>query len=136
MPLDFIPARSISDQGAADFVRGRSEFSVLGDDNALAYAPSAPGLDALADAEAAPGAAVVGVAENITVVPKSVVGTENGPGRTERFLTVREVGPWATRSPATALLAPRSPWSSRPWPTSCRPAACPPASACASSMAR
>lgn len=93
LPPDFVPARSISDQNAADFVRGSSEFSVLGDETALAYAPSAPGLDALAATEAAPGAAVVGVAENITVVPKNVVGAENGLGRTERFLTVREVGP-------------------------------------------
>src|SRR5690606_33805494 len=36
---------------------------------------------------------VAGVAENVTVVPKSTLASGEGLGRTERFLTVREIGP-------------------------------------------
>ena len=96
MPLTFIPARAISDESAADFVRGMAEATFFSEDAppALAYAALAPSL-----AELAPQAGNVtspsGIAENVTVVPKTTLAANNGPGRTERFLTVREIGPLA-----------------------------------------
>src|SRR5690606_27137672 len=82
-----------SDQGAADFVRGIAEASFFRENPtpALAYASIAPSLHDLT----APGDSPAGIAENVTVVPKSITAMQEGPGRTERFLTVREVGPLA-----------------------------------------
>lgn len=93
MPLSFIPARAISDEIAADFVRGSAEATFYTEDAppTLAYAALGPSLDALAR-ESTP-ASPNGIAENVTVVPKTTLATNNGPGRTERFLTVREIGP-------------------------------------------
>ncbi|MBO9590725.1 M23 family metallopeptidase [Devosia sp.] len=95
MPLSFIPARAISDEVAADFVRGSAEATFYTEDTppTLAYAALGPSLDALAK-EGTP-AAPNGIAENVTVVPKTTLAANNGPGRTERFLTVREIGPLA-----------------------------------------
>ena len=92
MPQDFVPTRSVSDQNAADYVRAMAgaQFSVDGGTPTLAYAALAPTLQDLANSEAA---SVTGVAENVTVVPKSTLASGDGPGRTERFLTVRELGP-------------------------------------------
>ncbi|MCP8885336.1 M23 family metallopeptidase [Devosia sp. XJ19-1] len=92
MPASFVPSRAVSDQAAADFVRGmaNAQFSIDGGTPALAYAALAPTLRDLATTEAA---SVNGVAENVTVVPKTTLATGEGPGRTERFLTVREIGP-------------------------------------------
>ena len=95
LPVDFVPTRSVTDQSAADFVRGLtgSEYTVSGDSPALAYAALAPSVT---DLTLQP-AAVAGVAENVTVVPKSTQVADDGAGvgRTERFLTVRELGPFA-----------------------------------------
>ena len=95
MPLSFIPARAISDEVAADFVRGSAEATFYTEDAppTLAYAALGPSLDALAK-EGTPSAPN-GIAENVTVVPKTTLAANNGPGRTERFLTVREIGPLA-----------------------------------------
>lgn len=92
MPASFVPSRAVSDQAAADFVRGmaNAQFSIDGGTPALAYAALAPTLRDLATTEAA---SVNGVAENVTVVPKTTLASGEGPGRTERFLTVREIGP-------------------------------------------
>ena len=92
LPGDFIPTRAISDQGAADFVRSMAEASFFteGPGPALAYAALAPSLHDLATAT---DGAPTGIAENVTVVPKTLTASEEGPGRTERFLTVRELGP-------------------------------------------
>jgi len=94
MPDDFVPSRAISDQGAADFVRAMigAPFTVDGAGPALAYAALAPSLQELA---AQPSGAVTGVAENVTVVPKTTLASGESLGRTERFLTVRELGPLA-----------------------------------------
>jgi Membrane proteins related to metalloendopeptidases len=92
MPVGFVPTRSVSDQAAADFVRSMAgaDFAIDGGTPALAYASLAPSVAELA----APGAAAIGgVAENVTVVPKSTLATGEALGRTERFLTVREIGP-------------------------------------------
>lgn len=95
MPLTFVPARAISDETAAEFVRGMAEATFYTEDAAptLAYAALGPSLDALARQGSA--ASPNGVAENVTVVPKTTLAAAKGPGRTERFLTVREIGPLA-----------------------------------------
>lgn len=92
MPDDFVPTRTISDQGAADFVRAMvgGPFTIDGGGPALAYAALAPTLRDLAASQAD---AVAGVAENVTVVPKTTLASSETLGRTERFLTVREIGP-------------------------------------------
>ncbi len=93
MPPLLVPARTVSDQAAADFVRTVA-MGAMPDRPAaaLAYAALAPALKDLAtDA----GNALTGIAENVTVVPKTLVATDKGLGRTERFLTVRELGPLA-----------------------------------------
>ncbi|MVS99540.1 peptidoglycan DD-metalloendopeptidase family protein [Devosia sp. L53-10-65] len=92
MPDGFVPSRTISDQGAADFVRAMvgAPFTIDGGGPALAYAALAPTLKDLAASQAN---AVAGVAENVTVVPKTTLASGETLGRTERFLTVREIGP-------------------------------------------
>ncbi len=92
MPAGFVPVRAVSDQSAADFVRNMAGagFSVDGGTPALAYAALAP---TLRDLGTGASSAISGVAENVTVVPKSTLGSGEGLGRTERFLTVREIGP-------------------------------------------
>lgn len=92
MPEGFVPTRAVTDQSAADFVRAMAgaQFSVDGGTPALAYAALAPTLRDLATAEAN---SVVGIAENVTVVPKTTHASGESLGRTERFLTVREIGP-------------------------------------------
>ncbi len=94
IPENFVPSRSISDQSAADFVRGVAEasFFIDGGGPALAYASLAPSLRDLSANEAG---ALGGIAENVTIVPKTLTASEEGLGRTERFLTVRELGPLA-----------------------------------------
>ncbi|MBJ3786174.1 M23 family metallopeptidase [Devosia sediminis] len=90
LPADFVPVRSVSDQSAADFVRGigGSQFTVDGGP-ALAYAALAPAVSELGQA-----GTISGVAENVTVVPKTALASGESLGRTERFLTVRELGPF------------------------------------------
>lgn len=96
MPANFVPAVAISDQIAADFVRGMADATFYTDEDApgpaLAYASLAPSLSSLASD---PGGAnsLAGVAENVTVMPKTTQVADKGQGRTERFLTVRELGP-------------------------------------------
>jgi murein DD-endopeptidase MepM/ murein hydrolase activator NlpD len=92
MPSDYVPARAVSDQSAADFVRGMAEVTFFTDKPgpALAYAALAPSLSDLAHERSG---SVTGIAENVTVVPKTTLASAEGPGRTERFLTVRELGP-------------------------------------------
>ncbi|SFV36913.1 Peptidase family M23 [Devosia crocina] len=98
MPLSFTPASAISDENAADFVRGMAEATFYTEDDAppptLAYAAIAPSLAELAP-ETGSASSPSGVAENVTVVPKTTLAANKGPGRTERFLTVRELGPLA-----------------------------------------
>lgn len=95
MPLSFVPASAITDDLAADFVRGTAEATFYTEEAppTLAYAALGPSLDALARETATTSAN--GIAENVTVVPKTTLATNKGLGRTERFLTVREIGPLA-----------------------------------------
>ena len=95
MPLSMIPTRTITDEVAAEFVRGSAEATFYTEDTppTLAYAALGPSLDALArdGGTVSPN----GIAENVTVVPKTTLASAKGLGRTERFLTVREIGPLA-----------------------------------------
>ncbi|UYN98400.1 MAG: M23 family metallopeptidase [Devosia sp.] len=92
LPATLVPGRHISDQAAADFVRTvtMAASGQVAPGPALAYAALAPALNTLA---AESGAALTGVAENVTVVPKTLRADGEASGRTERFLTVREIGP-------------------------------------------
>ncbi|KKB78391.1 hypothetical protein VW35_12240 [Devosia soli] len=93
MPLTFVPPTAVTDQVAADFVRGMAEATFYTEDAppTLAYAALGPSLSDLAKQDDAVTAN--GIAENVTVVPKTTLGGDTGPARTERFLTVREIGP-------------------------------------------
>ena len=91
MPASFVPPRAITDQSAAEFVRGVVE-STFYDDAAtsptLAYAALGPSVRDLG--LATDGNTMQGVAENVTVVPKTTQPAQAGLGRSERFLTLRE----------------------------------------------
>jgi murein DD-endopeptidase MepM/ murein hydrolase activator NlpD len=90
MPMSFVPPRAISDQSAAEYVRGVVETAFFdeGGPATLAYAAIGP---AVRDLGLSPGTNVVtGAAENVTIVPKTTLPTEAGLGKSERFLTLRE----------------------------------------------
>ncbi|WP_375452601.1 M23 family metallopeptidase [uncultured Devosia sp.] len=94
MPMTFVPARVISDQSAALFVREtvESAYSDSGFDSpTLAYAALGPTIRDLGIATN--GTTIGGVAENVTVVPQSMNATEAGLGRSERILTIRQPTP-------------------------------------------
>ncbi len=94
MPMDFVPPLAVTREAAAEYVRGLAEADFFGDANpAMAYASLAPAVTALAPTPEAWG--VSGIAENVTAMPKTTLANAGGMGRTERFLTVREVGPLA-----------------------------------------
>ena len=94
MPMTFVPPRAITDQTAAEFVRAVVGSSYFDDASpTLAYAnlsASVRDLGTAADPDT-----LSGVAENVTLVPKTTLVSEGGLGRTERFLTIREQGPLA-----------------------------------------
>jgi murein DD-endopeptidase MepM/ murein hydrolase activator NlpD len=96
MPANFVPGPAISDQIAADFVRGMADATFYTDAEtpgpALAYASLGPSLSSLANEPSGTGA-LSGVAENVTIMPKTTQLADKGQGRTERFMTVRELGP-------------------------------------------
>lgn len=89
MPRTLAPPRTVSDQNAADFVRQSLEnaFSEGGDTETLAYAPA---TDSVRDLGIVENGALEGVAENVTVLPKTTGAEEVSLGRTERILTVKE----------------------------------------------
>lgn len=93
MPMSFVPAKVISDQSAAAFVRDtvESAYSESGFDSpTLAYAALGP---TIRDLGVVGGDTLGGVAENVTVVPRTVDAEEAGLGRAERILTIREPTP-------------------------------------------
>ena len=92
LPISMVPPTSISDERAADFVR-RTVENLFGDGDSelLAYAPEA---GALRDLGVVDGAAS-GVAENVTVMPKTTLPEDGSLGRSERIVAVREAGPLA-----------------------------------------
>lgn len=97
MPISLVPPKAISDEAASDFVRAAVE-NYYGDgdggvDVALAYAPGDGQLRELG--VVAPSGPLGGIAENVTVVPKTTVASDAGLGRSERFVSIRETGPLA-----------------------------------------
>ncbi|KKB83847.1 hypothetical protein VW29_13025 [Devosia limi DSM 17137] len=89
MPTTFVPPRAISDQSAAEYVRSTVE-SAYSDVEAptLAYASLGPSVRDLG--LATDGNVIGGIAENVTVVPKTTQAADAGLGRTERILTIKE----------------------------------------------
>lgn len=94
MPESFVPPRTISDQSAAEYVRSAVEATFFSDDEVpptLAYASIAPPVR---DLGLQPGGNTLGgVAENVTVVPKTTLAADAELGRSERILTMRERTP-------------------------------------------
>ncbi len=87
LPLDMVPARSISDQGAAEFVRLTLERSFSPFEiSALGYAADVSSIVELG----AENNVIAGIAENVTVMPKSTRAGDQVLGRSERILTIRE----------------------------------------------
>lgn len=95
MPISLVPPRAISDQTAAEYVRTSVENFFLGSgDEILAYAPAEGAIRDLGEVEAASGVPD-GVAENVTVLPRTTSAEDAGLGRAERILSIRETGPLA-----------------------------------------
>lgn len=89
LPVSITPARVITDQGAADFVRLVIEGTYPeGDTTALGYAALDTGIRELDTASG-----IAGFAENVTVMPKTRLAEDTGFGRSERILNVRERTP-------------------------------------------
>lgn len=92
LPPSFVPARAITDRGAADYVR-QSVESVFGDGDAndgssIALAAYADPGARVRDLGVVTGDGLSGIAENVTVVPKTKSADEAGLGRSERVVTV------------------------------------------------
>jgi hypothetical protein len=98
LPASLVPPRTISDQNAEAYVRqtlenfftetsGGGDFA--GDATALAYAPES----SLRDLGVVDDGGLGGIAENVTVLPKTTPADKAGLGRTERILTVKEPTP-------------------------------------------
>jgi murein DD-endopeptidase MepM/ murein hydrolase activator NlpD len=90
LPVSFVPPPAISDRNASDYVRLTvenlfAEGGGEGADLALAYAPAATGIR---DLGIVTDGGLSGVAENVTVIPKTKSADEAGPGRSERVITV------------------------------------------------
>ena len=90
LPVSFVPPPAISDRNASDYVRLTvenlfAEGGAEGADLALAYAPAATGIR---DLGIVTDGGLSGVAENVTVIPKTKSADEAGPGRSERVITV------------------------------------------------
>ncbi len=92
LPLDMVPARSISDQGAAEFVRLTLERSFSPFEiSALGYAADVSSIVELGAANNV----ITGIAENVTIMPKSNLAGDQVLGRSERILTIKAATPLA-----------------------------------------
>jgi murein DD-endopeptidase MepM/ murein hydrolase activator NlpD len=92
LPASFVPAPAISDKSASDFVRQTVEnlFGEGGEgEMAMAYAAPDTGVR---DLGVVTDGGLSGVAENVTILPKTKQAEEAGLGRSERVVTVRENG--------------------------------------------
>ncbi|MHA6688873.1 M23 family metallopeptidase [Devosia sp. A449] len=91
MPMTFVPPRAISDQSAAEYVRSVVEATFFSEDPTaptLAYAALGPSVR---DLGLLPGNGTLGgIAENVTVMPKTTLAADAELGRSERILTVKE----------------------------------------------
>ena len=90
MPMSFVPPHSIDDVAAAEYARMSVDAGYADMESpALAYASLAPAVTDLGVGSLGDNV-ITGVAENVTVMPKTTLPSEAGLGRTERILTVRE----------------------------------------------
>lgn len=90
MPMGLIPTRSISDRSAAEFVKYVIEGASFqeGETVSLGYAAIDTGVRELGLGEA--GGNPTGIAENVTIMPKTRLADDAGFGRSERIVTIRE----------------------------------------------
>lgn len=90
MPMTFVPPTAISDQSAAEYVRSAVEATFYDDAAAptLAYAALGPTVRDLG--LATESGTLGGIAENVTVVPKTTRAADAALGRSERILTMKE----------------------------------------------
>ncbi len=93
LPATFVPAQAITDRNASDFVRTTVEnlFAEGGGEGEIALAYASPDTN-LRDLGVVTSEGLAGVAENVTIMPKTKRADEAGLGRTERLVTVREAG--------------------------------------------
>lgn len=95
-PLDLgkPPPAVISDKAAADFVRQQVESAIGGADDAV-YLAYASANTSIRDLGVVSDTGLSGVAENVTVVPKSLE-TADTAARTERIVTIKAAEPLET----------------------------------------
>lgn len=89
LPVSIAPPPLISDKSAAEFVRLLVDGggSPDGESIILGYAAIDTGFR---DLGVVTGPGISGVAENVTILPKTRLAEDSGFGRSERILTVRE----------------------------------------------
>jgi murein DD-endopeptidase MepM/ murein hydrolase activator NlpD len=101
LPATFVPPVTVTDRGAAEYVRSSVE-NLFGEGGDTVDANGTAGVTAIAYADAPSNLrdlgvvsddGLTGVAENITIMPKSKQADEAGLGRAERLVTIREAGP-------------------------------------------
>jgi murein DD-endopeptidase MepM/ murein hydrolase activator NlpD len=94
MPISLVPPRAISDPQAEEYARA-SVIDFFGEGSgdqpevALAYAPADGGITELGIVESG---GLGGVAENVTVLPKTSIPGQGALGKSERFVTLRDGG--------------------------------------------
>lgn len=93
LPATFVPASAISDKSASDFVRATVEnlFAEGSGDAEAALAYAAPDTG-LRDLGVVTDGGLSGVAENVSILPKTKLAEDAGLGRSERVVTIREAG--------------------------------------------
>ena len=106
MPMTFVPPRAISDQSAAELRAQAVEATLHHRRGAptLAYAALGPTVRDLGLVRRQRH--LGGVAENVTVVPKTTEAADAALGRAERILTIKERPRSTTCCGATALPTP------------------------------
>lgn len=93
LPASYVPAAAISDKSASDFVRLTVEnlFAEGGGDGEVAMAYAAPDTG-VRDLGVVTDGGLSGIAENVTILPKTKLAEDAGLGRSERVVNVREAG--------------------------------------------
>ena len=91
LSITFVPARAITDQNASSFVRLTVEnlFAEGGGEGEMAMAYAAPD-SGVRNLGVVTDGGLSGVAENVSILPKTKAAEEAGLGRSERVVTVRE----------------------------------------------
>jgi len=93
LPATFVPAPAISDKSASDFVRSTVEnlFAEGGGEGEVALAYAAPDTG-IRDLGVVTDGGLSGVAENVSILPKTKLAEDAGLGRSERVVTIRDTG--------------------------------------------